>query len=188
MAIMLGGAQFLRWSGLWNLCTEQFVRNVLRRKYSCGNNTEKRRLKKVIKNGLRTTIEIILQRREDWKKLIKNGFRTTIEIILQRKKNIEKMIKNGLRTTFEIILQWREDWKNDQKWFENDNRDCGQNQNPPVMITTVFSGVKWCSMKQEMFFVVKRNSLTSKMEENGLMTKLFPLHFSHRGKNIFYNV
>ena len=43
-------------------------------------------------------------------------------------------------------------------------------------------------MKQEMFFVVKRNSLTSKMEENGLMTKLFPLHFSHRGKNTFYNV
>ena len=95
------------------------------------------------------------------------------------------MIKNGLRTTFEIILQWREDWKNDQKWFENDNWDCGQNQNPPVMITTVFSGVKWCSMKQEMFFVEKRNSLTSKMEENGLMIKLFPLHFSHRWKKTF---
>ena len=99
MAIMLGGAQFLRWSGLWNLCTEQFVRNVLSRKYLCGNNTEKRRLKKLIKNGLRTTIEIILQKREDWKKLIQNGFRTTIEIILQRR---------------------REYWKNDQKWFKND--------------------------------------------------------------------
>ena len=58
MAIMLGGAQFLRWSGLWNLCTEQFVRNVLRRKYSCGNNTEKRRLKKMIKNGLKLKILI----------------------------------------------------------------------------------------------------------------------------------
>ena len=111
-----------------------------------------------------------------------------LRLYYREEENIEKMIKNGLRTTFEIILQWREDWKNDQKWFENDNRDCGQNQNPPAMITTVFSGVKWCSMKQEMFFVEKRNSLTSKMEENGLMTKLFPLHFSHRWKNIFYNV
>ena len=58
MAIMLGGAQFLRWSGLWNLCTEQFVRNVFRRKYSSGDNTEKRRLKRMIKNGLERQLRL----------------------------------------------------------------------------------------------------------------------------------
>ena len=183
---MLGGAQFLRWSGLWNLCTEQFVRNVLRRTYSCGINTEK--TEKIDQKWFKNHNWDYTREKRRLKKWSKIVSERQLRLYYREEENIEKMIKNGLRTTFEIILQWREDWKNDQKWFENDNRDCGQNQNPPAMITTVFSGVKWCSMKQEMFFVEKRNSLTTKMEENGLMTKLFPLHFSHRWKNIFYNV
>ena len=95
MAIMLGGAQFLRWSGLWNLCTEQFVRNVLSRKYLCGNNTEKRRLKKMIKNCFRTTIEIILQRRREYWKNDQKWFKNDIwnhTAVKRRLKKWSKMV------------------------------------------------------------------------------------------------
>ena len=46
----------VKWS--LKLCTEQFVRNVLKRKYSCGDNTEKRRLKRMIKNGLERQLRL----------------------------------------------------------------------------------------------------------------------------------
>ena len=64
---------------------------------------------------------------KNWLKMVSER---QLRLYYREEENIEKIIKNGLKTTFEIILQWREDWKNDQKWFENDNWDCGQNQNP----------------------------------------------------------